>query len=89
MERPHWSKKTPQKNHPKQVNTHNVPSYDLENTNGTSKTRNLELDNKPQIVPWGSERMLQKIQTQKSYSSLITASSTGEEETEKSSYGLD
>ena len=32
-ERPHWSKKTPVKEPPKQLQTYNVPTFDVENTN--------------------------------------------------------
>ena len=36
-----------QRNHPKQLQTHNVPTYDVENTNGTNKEIDLFLANKP------------------------------------------
>ena len=35
-ERPPWSKKTPKKNTPKQLQTHNVLGDGVENTNGTN-----------------------------------------------------
>ena len=41
----------PQKDRPKQLQTHNVPTYDVENTNGTNKGRDLGLANKLRIVP--------------------------------------
>ena len=43
----------PQRNRPKQLQAHNVLTYDVLNTKGT---------NKPQIAPRGIERMLQSIQ---------------------------
>ena len=38
------------------------PTDDVENINSTNKGRDLLLANKPQIVPWKTERMLQRIQ---------------------------
>ena len=59
----HFDSETPpQRNHPKQLQTHNVPNYDVENTNGTNKERDLPLANKPWIVPRVTQRMLQRIQ---------------------------
>ena len=55
-------KRPPQRNCPKQLQTDNVPFYDVKNTNCTNKGRDLRLINKPQIVPRGKERMLQVIQ---------------------------
>ena len=37
----------PQRNDPKQQQTHNVPTYDVENINTTNKGRYLLLVNKP------------------------------------------
>ena len=34
-------KRSPKMNHPKQLQTHNVPTYDVENTHGTNKGRDL------------------------------------------------
>ena len=42
--------------------THDLPTYDVENTNGTNKGRELRLANKPRIVPQGTDRMFQKNQ---------------------------
>ena len=47
------------RNRSKQLQTHNVPTDDVENTNDTTKGRDLLLVNKLQIVPRGTERMLQ------------------------------
>ena len=59
---PHWYKRPKQKNHPKQLQTHYLPTNDVENINSTNKGRNLLLANKLRIVPWRTERMLQRIQ---------------------------
>ena len=56
------SKRPKQRNRPKQLQTHNLPTDDMENIYSTNKGRNLLLANKPRIVPWGTERMLQRIQ---------------------------
>ena len=50
-----------QRNRPKQLQTHNLPTNDVENTNSTNKGRNLQLTNNPRIIPWGTERMPQRI----------------------------
>ena len=47
-----------QRNRPKQLQTHNLSTDDVENINSTNKERNLLIANKPWIVPWGTERML-------------------------------
>ena len=52
-------KRPTQRNIPKQLQTRNVPIYYVENTNGTNKGRNLRFTNKPQIIPRGTERILQ------------------------------
>ena len=51
-----------QGNHPKQLQTHNLLTDDVENINCTNKGRDLLLANKTWIVPWRTERMPQKIQ---------------------------
>ena len=50
-----------QRNHSKQQQTHNLPTNDMENINSTNKERNLLLTNKPQIIPWWTERVPQRI----------------------------
>ena len=40
-----------QRNIPKQLQTHNLPTKDVENINSTNKGRDLLLANKPRIVP--------------------------------------
>ena len=51
-----------QRNHSKLLQTHNLPTDDVENINSTDKRIDLQLANKLQIVSWGTERMLQRIQ---------------------------
>ena len=46
----------------KPLQTNNVPTYDVENTNCTNKGRDLLFANTPWIVPSGTEMMVQKIQ---------------------------
>ena len=46
---------------PKQLQTHNLPTDDAENINSTNSGRYLILAYKPQIVPWGTERVRQRI----------------------------
>ena len=53
-----------QSNHPKQLQTHNLLTDDVENINSTNKRRGWLIENKPRMVPWGTERMLQRIQRQ-------------------------
>ena len=48
----------PRRNHTKQLQTHNRLTYDVENTNGTNKGRDLLLANKPWIA---LEKMSQRI----------------------------
>ena len=50
-------KECKQRNRPKQLQTHNLLTDDVENINNTNKRRDLLLDNKPRIVPWWTERM--------------------------------
>ena len=51
-----------QRNRPKQLQTYNVPTYDVEDPNGSNKGRDLRLANEPQIVSRRTERILQRIQ---------------------------
>ena len=44
----------------KKVETHNLPTDDVENLNCTNKGKVLQLANEPRIVLWGTERMPQK-----------------------------
>ena len=59
-------KKTPLKKPPKQLQTHNVPTYEVEHTSGTNKEINLFLAYKPPIAPRGTEKMPQRIQKHRS-----------------------
>ena len=71
-----------QRNRSKQLQTHSLPTDDVQNINNTN--------NKPRIVPWGTERMTQSIQR---HSRVTLHRSTHlkweQDQTEKSSYGLD
>ena len=62
----------------------------LPNINSTNKGRDLLLANKPRIVPWRTERMLQRIQM---HSRVTLHRSTHpkwkHDQTKKPSYGLD
>ena len=74
----------------KQLQTHNLPTNNVENINSTNKERNLLLANKPQIDPWRTERMLQRFQRH----SRITLNRSKHYkwelcQMEKSSYDLD
>ena len=80
----------PQVNHPKQLQTHNLPTDDEANINSTNKERDLLLPNKPQIVSWETERMPQRIQRHRRVTLHRSAHPKQEQDqTEKSSYGLD
>ena len=50
-----------QRNCSKQIQTDNLPTNDVENTNSTNKGKDLLVTNKPQVVPWRTERMRQRI----------------------------
>ena len=84
-------RKEPKQGNPsKQLQTHNLPTNNVENINTTNKGRDLLLANKPRLVPWRTERMLQRIQR---HSRITLHRSTHlkweQDQTEKSSYGLD
>ena len=59
---PEW---TLQEYRPKQLQTYNLPTDDVENVDSTNKGRDLLLANQPQIVPRGTEMMPQRIQRHK------------------------
>ena len=79
-----------QRNWSKQLQTDNLPTNDVENTNSTNKGKDLILANKPRIVPWRTERMPQRIQR---HSGITLHRSTHpkweQDKTENSIYGLD
>ena len=78
-----------QVNRPKQLLTHYLLTDDVENINSTNKGRDLQLDNKPRIVPWGAERMSQRIQRHIRVTlHRSTHLKREQDQTEKSSYGL-
>ena len=80
----------PKRKRPKELQTTNVPTYDVENTDGTNKGRDLFLVNKPQILPWGTEWITQRIQRHRRTTPHWSAHPHQEQdETQKSSYGLD
>ena len=79
-----------QRKHPKQIQTHNLPTDDGENINRINMERNLPFANKSQIVPWGSERMPQRIQMHSRGNLHRPVHPKREQyQTEKSRYGLD
>ena len=84
------TKRPKQRNRPKQLQTHNLPTNNVENINSANRGRYLLLANKPRIFPWRTERMLQRIQR---YSWIALHRSTHskweQNRTEKSSYALD
>ena len=45
---------------PLKVTVHNVPTDDVKNTNGTNYREDLQLIDRPQNLPQGTERMLQE-----------------------------
>ena len=74
----------------KQLQTDNLPTNDVENTNSTNMGKDLQLAHKPWIVHWRIERMPKRIQSH----SRITIHRSAhpiwkQEQTEISSYGLD
>ena len=60
---------------PKQLQTHNVPTYDVENTNSTNKGGDLLLVNKPWTLPQGTKDTASGPGVQESYCTLINTSS--------------
>ena len=77
-------------NCPQHLQTHNMLTDDGENTNGTNKGGDLLFANKPQIVPWGTERIPQGTQINRKAILHWSILLQGEQnETKKSSYGLD
>ena len=51
-----------QRNRPKPLQTHKLPTNDVENINSTNKGRDSLLANKPWFVLRRKERMLQRVQ---------------------------
>ena len=79
-----------QRNSTNQLQTHNLPTNDVENINSTNKGRDLLLANKPWIIPWRTDRMLQRIQRHSRITlHRSTHSKWEQDQTEKSSYCLD
>ena len=87
----HIDPKRPSKrNRPKQLQTNNVPTDDVENFSSINKEIDSLIVNKPRIVPWGIERMPQKIQRYRTTTLHWSAPpQRGQDETQKSVYGLD
>ena len=56
-----WKTPLIQKDPLKQLQTHNLPTYDVENANCTNKGRDLRFAKKTQIVTRGIERISQRI----------------------------
>ena len=79
-----------QRNRSKQLQTHNLPTVDVENINSRNKGRDLLLAKKLQAVSWGAERMPQKIQKHGRVTLRRSTHPKWEQDlTEKSSYGQD
>ena len=88
--RPPWSRKAPKKESPQQLQTHNVFTYNVENTNGTNQLGDLGFTNKPPTILRGKERMTQGNQMYRRASiHWSTHLQRQENKTEKSSYGVD
>ena len=80
----------PKESRPKQLQTYNLPTDDVENINSTNKGRDLLLANKLRIVPWRTERMPQRIQKHRRVSLHRSAHPKWEQDqTEKFSNGMD
>ena len=74
----------------KQLQTNNLPTDDVENINSSNKGRYLLLFKKTRIILLETERMLQRIQRRRSFTSHRSAHSEQEQEqTEKSINCLD
>ena len=83
-------KRRKQRNRHKQLQTHNLPTNDVENINSTNKRRNFLLAKKPRFVSCQTERMLQRIQRHSRITlRRLTHSKWEQGQTEKSSDGLD
>ena len=71
-------------NHFKQLQTHNLPTDDVQNLNIKNKIRHLALANKSRTVPQGEEKIPQRIQM---HTRVILYRTTGptqeEDQTEK------
>ena len=79
-----------QRNRSKLLQTHYLPTDDVENINRSTMGRDLLLANKPRIVPWGTEMMLPRIQRHRRVTLHRSAHPKREQDqTEKSSFGLD
>ena len=85
-----YPERPPQRNCPKQLQSHNLPTDDVGNINSTNKGRNSLLANKPRIVPKGTECMPQKIENHRRATLHRSAYPQREQaQIGKSSYGLD
>ena len=79
-----------QRNCPKQLQTLNLPTDDVENINSSNKGRYLLFANKPWIVPWGAQRMPQRIHRHRRVTLHRSAHPKREQDLrEKSRYSLD
>ena len=85
-----YPKRPKQRKRPKQQQTHNVLTDVVEIINSINKRRVLLLANKPRIVPWGTERMSQRIRRHSRVIFHRSAHPKREQnQTEKYSYRLD
>ena len=79
-----------QRNCHKQLQTHNLPTNDVENINNTNKGRDLQLANKSRFVPWRTEGCCKGSRGTAELLYIDQQHSKWEQDqTEKSSYGLD
>ena len=79
-----------QRKRPKQLQTYNMSTNDVENIYSTNKEIGLLLVNKPQFVSWLTERKLQGNQRHSRITlHRSTHSKWEQDQPEKSSYGLD
>ena len=62
-----------QRSYPTQLQTYNVLTYHVEDTDSTNKERDLQLTNKLWIVTRGIERILQRIQRYRRATSSTSA----------------
>ena len=87
----HIDPKVPkQRNRSNQLQTHSLPTDDVENINSTNKGKDLLLANMPQIVLWEAERIPQRIQRHNRITLHRSAHPKREQDqTARSTYGLD
>ena len=75
---------------PKQLQTHNMPTYEVENVHGKNKRGDLQHVNKPWTVPRGTE-MMQRVDQRHMWSTVhwLTQPQREPDMSRKFSYGMD